>query len=116
MRLKSWQDETNSSAGMWLLEDIPGAALARPGQGWELLMVAPDGKLTRPGGTRGVDWTRMGNRPFEVWGEGYSDHLARRLANRNPRLREVFETRTCLLEAIRLASAEQPQPTLPDCL
>lgn len=113
MKLRSWRDDEGSSAGMWLVEDLPGAALACvTDKEWELLIIAPNGHMERVSRPGSAYWGRMGPRPYEVWGEDYSDHRLRELLQNNPPLTRLYTSRAELAEAIDAAGTEKIRSVL----
>lgn len=99
---------------MWLIEEVPGAALCGMEDGWTLGVVSPDLHISHRG--KRVSAKEMGDRPCWVWGEGYSMREARKLVRQNPRLQDFFRTRRELLEAIEMARADRVEPQLKDLL
>lgn len=114
LKLRGWRCPNGSTAGMWLIEDMPGAALCGMKEGWTLGVVSADLKISHRG--KQVSVKEMGDRPRWVWGKDYSVREASRIARRNPHLQGFFRTRRELLEAIEMARAGRVEPQLKDLL
>lgn len=102
-RLARWDDGYGSSAGYWLLRDVPGLVLVYTGSSWQL----------HAGQELFVEYPAA---PERVWGPGFDPRPGGQLLAVTPALREAFSTRGAALLALEAVLEEAPRSVLGEAL
>lgn len=102
IQLARWEQANGSSAGFWLVRQLPGLFVCRlPNRSWAL-------------GIRRSNYMQQlqssGPKPY-AWGESFNSTTAEKLLESHPELRQTFSTRRDLVRGLHIALTDEPKNT-----